>query len=83
MLYFTSDLYIKPLHNCNNSKYEMYNLSDNLVLAVPQHSLGLRGQPAFTAYSTNSSSSLHSQSSFTSRLFIGVTESNRVEVTLS
>ena len=38
--------YIKPLHNCYNNKYGMCNLSDNLVLAVPLHSIALWGQPA-------------------------------------
>ena len=33
-------------HNCCNNKYEIYNISDNLVSAFPLHSIALRGQPA-------------------------------------
>ena len=65
--------YIKPLHNCYNNKYEMHNLSDNLVLAVPLHSCS-QGSTCITAYSTNSNVLiLHAALSVT--LFIGVTES--------
>ena len=38
--------YIKPVNNCYNNKYDMYYLDDNLVLAVPLHSIALGGQPA-------------------------------------
>ena len=38
--------YTIPQHKCYSNKYEMYNLSDNLVSAVPLHSVALRGQPA-------------------------------------
>ena len=62
----------------------MYNLSDNLVLAVPLHCLALRGQLAsLLTAPTISIITMITLNVALQPLSIGVTESKRVELTLS
>ena len=56
-LYFVPDLFIfRHYITYINKKYKIYDLSDNLVLAVPLHSHALGAQPCFTAHTSESGS---------------------------